>query len=453
MPEKKSKKTNQLTEEQVQGYINGIYEGKITPENLSEEVYNQISKHLEDAVYTGYGLDLKQAYGEDHELLQQLRDNVYMFGAAKDYQMTKEMSGLLVGEDGKLRTNKQFNKVARELYKQWNDNWGETEYSTAVGQAYSAVKWQEIERQKKVLPNLRYLTIGDACEICAPLNNLVAPIDDPIWDMIGPLNHFNCKCILLQEGKEAELSSDEHKSSLKDNISKLMNPIFMSNPAKDGMIFNKFHPFFQVDPSHAALALRNFDMPMPPEVSDPGKPETLDTYEKAQKAMSKIKPTASEQNAIQSYTGTDYDPMNRFLRSGDRSVIPSFAFSDIQRNINQLSGFLNRSPKVGFETYRGLTFTKKEFDLFLNDIKDDSIIVDKGFMSTSAKKIIADRFADSDPDLFTAFINIKGKSGILIERYSSASEREVLFNKGSKFKVESVKHIKDNSIEVNLTEI
>lgn len=452
MPEKKSKKTNQLSEEQVQGYINGIYEGKITPENLSEEVYNQISKHLEEAVYKGYGLDLNQAYGEDHELLQQLRDNVYMFGAAKDYQMTKEISGLLVGEDGKLRTNKEFNKVAREIYKQWNDNWGETEYSTAIGQAYSAVKWQEIERQKKVLPNLRYVTIGDACEICAPLNNLVAPIDDPIWDMIGPLNHFNCKCVLLQEGAEVEVSSEEHKRSLKENIEKLMNPVFMSNPAKDGMIFNKFHPFFQVDKSAAALALRNFDMPMPPEVQDPGKPETLDTYEKAQKAMIDISPTELEAKSLRAYTGAGYRPINHLLRTSEEGIPETNQWT---ATINNLSGFLNRSPKVGFETYRGLTFrSKEEFESLINDLKDDSIIIDKGFMSTSADSKIGGFFADTDKSLFRAEFSVKGRSGVLIENFSLGDhEKEVLFNKGSKFKVESIKHTSDNSIEVNLTEI
>ena len=63
------------------------------------------------------------------------------------------------------------------------------------------VKWQEIEKTKGILPYLRYSAIVDpnTSEICLPLDGVVAPVDDPIWDKILPLNHFNCRCVILQE--------------------------------------------------------------------------------------------------------------------------------------------------------------------------------------------------------------------------------------------------------------
>lgn len=264
MPDKKNiRKTGRLTESQINDYIEGIFDGSISPDSLSEEVYYSIANYLKKGLYKGYGMTLDIAQGPDLELLEELRDNVYMFGAAKNYQMTKEISGLLVDEEGNIRTNKEFNTIARLTYDNWNNNWGETEYSTAVGQAYMAIKWRTILMQKDVLPNLRYSAISDPCDICLPLNGLVAPVDDPIWDILGPLNHFNCKCVLLQEGLEVELTSQEIKDQIMEESVKKMSKVFQSNPGKDGMIFNKYHPYFEVAKEDIKLAKRNFDMPIP----------------------------------------------------------------------------------------------------------------------------------------------------------------------------------------------
>jgi SPP1 gp7 family putative phage head morphogenesis protein len=184
-----------LNERNIKKYINGIYNGTITERDLSLDVYNAITDYLKAGLYDGYGMTLAEAEGADLRLLTELRENVYMFGAAKNYQMTKEISSLLVDEEtGEVRTAKEFNDIARETYDNWNDNWGATEYNTAVGQAEAASKWNEIEKDAEALPNLRYSAILDAntSDICAPLDGLVAPVDDPIWNSVAPLNHFNC---------------------------------------------------------------------------------------------------------------------------------------------------------------------------------------------------------------------------------------------------------------------
>ena len=202
------------------------------------------------------------AYGSDLELMTQLRENVYMFGAAKTYSMTKEISSLLFDEEGELRTNKEFNDIARATYDNWNDNWGETEYSTAIGQGYAAEQWNRIEKEKDVLPNLTYSAIGDACEICAPLDGLTAPVDDPIWTTISPLNHFNCKCILTQQDETAQLTDDDEKLELFDHATDRMSPIFASNPGQDGMVFNENHPYFE-EARQDHMGKDNFGLPIP----------------------------------------------------------------------------------------------------------------------------------------------------------------------------------------------
>lgn len=263
---KKVEDTKKLTKEQIDDYINGIFDGSITTDSLSEEVYFSIANTLKEALYEGYGQNFAEALkegGKDAELLAELRENVYMFGAAKNYQMTKDISSLLIDDDGNVRTNKEFNEIAKETYSNWNDNWGETEYSTAYGQGQAAVKWNMIEEEKDVLPNLRYSAIGDACDICEPLDGLTAPVDDPIWNECAPLNHFNCRCILQQVDEEANLSSKGEMKEAKDQFDDNVSDTFKSNPGKDGMVFNENHPYFQVAKEDKELAKDNFNMPIP----------------------------------------------------------------------------------------------------------------------------------------------------------------------------------------------
>ncbi len=39
-----------------------------------------------------------------------------------------------------------------------------------------------------------YVAEDGACEICAPLNGTILPIDDPWWAMYEAPNHCNCRC-------------------------------------------------------------------------------------------------------------------------------------------------------------------------------------------------------------------------------------------------------------------
>jgi len=263
----KDPKTSRLPAKKLNDYIEGIFSGDITEYDLPEDVYEAIVNYLKAGLYKGFGMTLEEAEGVDLELLTELRESVYMFGAAKTYQQTKEMTALLFDEDGKLRTAEEFNLVARETYDNWTDNWGLTEYNTAVGQGSAAAKWNEIEKQKEVLPYLRYSAIMDAntSEICAPLDGIIAPVDDPIWNSVAPLNHFNCRCVLLQEDKEAEPTAKGEKDDAVEAVEKEMSETFKGNPGKDGMVFTKDHPYFDVAKADRDYAKRNFDLPIPDE--------------------------------------------------------------------------------------------------------------------------------------------------------------------------------------------
>ncbi len=248
-----------FTPDAIWQFIADIESGKVTAYTLPESLYYAIAEYLKDGVLKGFG----PITYDTASLANELVNNVYIFSAAKTYQQTKEIGSLLVDEKGNLRSSSEFRKLAREKFTLWNDVWGETEYNTAVGQAQMASKWRTIQAEKDVMHSLKYRAIIDVntSDICRPLNNLVAPVDDPIWKKITPLNHFNCRCLLLQTN-DKPTSDYKRKAKL---VEDQMQDLFKQNPGETGEVFNKSHPYFDVPKKDRARAKRNFDLPLPTE--------------------------------------------------------------------------------------------------------------------------------------------------------------------------------------------
>ncbi len=255
-----------FSDEQIEAMIKGIEDGSINEWNLPVGYYNAITDYIKRAVYKGFKASIETVSELDLPLLTHMLENVYMFGAAKTFQQTREISSLLVdNENGTIRTSREFNKIARETYDNWNDNWGVSEYNTAIAQADCALKWQDIESSKDIYPFVRYSAIGDACDICAPLDGLVLEVDDPLLDSIAPTNHFNCLCLLLKEDENAKatVNAREIVSPVIENMKAKGQDIFLNNVGKTGDVFPTSHPYFQVEPQYKEYAVNNFNLPIP----------------------------------------------------------------------------------------------------------------------------------------------------------------------------------------------
>lgn len=247
-----------FTDNEIELFLKGIFNGTITAYDIPQDFYFAIADYLKRGVYKGFGANLADVASNDLELLTALRENIYMFSAAKSYTELKDMSSLLVDN----RTWSEFYKVAKDRFDIYNVDYAKTEYRTAVGQAQMAAQWNEIERTKDVIPYLKYSAIMDpnTSTICAPLDGIVAKVDDPIWDTIMPLNHFNCRCTVTQEYTgEPTADRDEVAKGVEDQ----MQDIFKHNSGKDGMIYPKSHPYFDVPAKDKDYAKRNFDLPIP----------------------------------------------------------------------------------------------------------------------------------------------------------------------------------------------
>lgn len=262
-------------------YINkiiaGIYAGTIAVNELPESLYLKIAEFLKEGMYHGFGTNLNKLTrdinkgvadwtSKDLELLTELRDNVYIFSAAKTYQQVREMTDSLTDDQGNIVSLPKFKEAASVIFNKYNTDWLAAEYDTAIGQAQNAVNWNRIIEQKKVLPLLKYSAVedGNLCEICAPLDNMVAPVDDEVWSDMYPENHFRCRCLVQQiSDEEGNAMSRTQLDEITSSSRSKMAPEFLMNAGKDQVIYSPKHPYFSVAPRDRSLAKRNFGLKIP----------------------------------------------------------------------------------------------------------------------------------------------------------------------------------------------
>jgi len=256
-----------FTDSEIEDLLKGIFAGDITKENLPVDLYQSIAEFLEKGLLKGAGGPVTSFDGKDLDLIQELRTNIYMFSAAKTYQEVRTMTDLLYNEDDKVKPFDEFFEDARAIYNNYNVNYAQTEYNTAVASGQMGIRWNQIEADKEILPLLKMTVVEDAqtTEICEPLDGITLPVNDPFWDEFYPPNHWNCRSTVLQLD-EGEISSKAEVDKAKEHADEDMQDVFKMNVGKDEIVFSPDHPYFKVPREDKELAKRNFDLPMPEEL-------------------------------------------------------------------------------------------------------------------------------------------------------------------------------------------
>lgn len=223
-----------------------IYDGTLTAGQIDPQMTKLVAEYLHEAVLKGYTntrplSEVEVAYNTpDTEMIANLQKNVYQFAAAKNYQQLKDLTLALTDDNGKVRKFKEFSNVARQLNDQYNINWLQTEYNTAIGSGQMAGRWVEFEANKDAMPLLRYQTAGDARVRTDHrlLDNITRPVDDDFWDKYYPPNGWGCRCDVVQLPSGTETPAD-----------KLYHPevpqMWSVNLAKRGLAFPPGHPFYK----------------------------------------------------------------------------------------------------------------------------------------------------------------------------------------------------------------
>lgn len=194
----------------------------------------------------GYKAGAKKEFDKvDLATMNKLKDFTKYFAGCKYVSQAKTLTGLIKGEDGKPRTFAEFKKLANPIIGDYNQNWLEAEFNATLGQSRMAGRWMDIEKDKDILPLLKYDTVEDANvrPEHKKLHGIVRLVDDPFWDRYMPKNGWGCRCDVEQLGED-----EENETDLKDFVDltdKQQPEFFRINPGKAKAIFGDDHPYIK----------------------------------------------------------------------------------------------------------------------------------------------------------------------------------------------------------------
>lgn len=256
--------TPPFSEEAMELYLISVYGEAITKENLSLNYHGKVIDELEQAMIIGFGggAGSFNYTSPQYKAFVKMRENIYVFSAAKQYQQVRIMSQF-ISDKGVKSTYKEFRDLASKVFVEYNNTYLKSEWVTAVGQSQMAREWVEAETKQDLFPYLEYRTQRDSRvrDEHAVLDGITLPVDHPFWNNYMPKNGWRCRCFTVShERKKVTDLAERDLSDLSDDTK--FPKVFKMNPGKDGLIFNpKYHPYFRVARGDAELKRNNFNLP------------------------------------------------------------------------------------------------------------------------------------------------------------------------------------------------
>ena len=217
--------------------LRNIYSKSFHPAtDIEINLFNEICDKIDEAAQKGF--DESGAVDPDDDFRAAILRNNEVFAAFKVHRMQNDMAKLLLDSNGNLKPFGQWRKEVMPIASHQVGHWLRTEYNTAVLRAHQAADWQQFEREKDVLPNLRWMpsTSVNPGKDHMVFWGTVRPIDDPFWSQHRPGDRWNCKCDLS--------STDDPVTEIPDFTTKdNPHPGLDNNPGKDGKLFSDTHPY------------------------------------------------------------------------------------------------------------------------------------------------------------------------------------------------------------------
>lgn len=204
-------------------------------------MWKEVLRILNDAVAEGVSISINPpTYADD--FYEALRRSNEVFAAFKVHSMGEKMSAKLLTHEGKLKSYREWADDVKGITSHYVGSWLRTEYDTAIIRAHMAADWQSFERNKDIMPNLRWLPTTsvepDSHHKTFWQHELTLPVDHPFWSRHHPGDHWNCKCMLEQTDDPAnpDILTDIEIPKPQRGLE--------NNPGKDFRIFNDTHPYF-----------------------------------------------------------------------------------------------------------------------------------------------------------------------------------------------------------------
>lgn len=224
-----------------------LYDGK-QKGIIDAAMVRQTAAELMSAITVGIGYDFDSAATEkQYSALLKLRENVFHFSGAKNYNQLKEMSALLTSGDKKT-SFKTFLKGVEAIDNTYSKHYLQAEYNHALSSSQMMSKWQQIEDEAEVFPYLQFDAVNDdkTRATHAALDGIVRHIKDDFWKTHYPPLDWNCRCTVRQLDED-DADGRENKP-LPENLP-TVPPLFKQNVGATGIVYSSQHPYFKSIPA------------------------------------------------------------------------------------------------------------------------------------------------------------------------------------------------------------
>ncbi len=241
-------------DEYIDRAIERLYERQLNAGDVDAELIYLTATSLWDAVRgaTKKNLDFGSV---EHQLMLQMRHNVFVTAVFKNYSNQLEVIRELFDENGNLRTFTQFKNAVKPIMEKFNKNYLRTEWNFARLSARAALRWKDYEKKGG---KITYWTVGDGRvrDKHRLLHKTTKPVGDKFWDLYYPpiQGDWGCRCYTRWASEDTPDVDPQGYPELK--------PGGGGNVGKSGTIFNTSSPYFQIA-SLVAGSLRYFGQKVP----------------------------------------------------------------------------------------------------------------------------------------------------------------------------------------------
>ncbi len=241
---------------QVAGLYDGIaaqiWQGKFNG-TIHEELTRVMAAEFHNTIEQTYGhsLDGMKITNEHFTFLSKAERSAYEFSTAKCAQLIKDMKVIA----GRASRPEDFHAVAGALYTNMTEKYQETERIFAEGEVNKAIRWREIQANKKEFPIGEYVAVHDDRVRAAhfAIDGTRLPWNHPWWKTHRPPIDYRCRCKAIQDFNISNLTAP-------DKLIQYAVPKQFVNEALDkGVIFSKEHSYFKKQ-DHTQLSMMASDV-------------------------------------------------------------------------------------------------------------------------------------------------------------------------------------------------